>query len=67
MFWSSADKRMTYLLKISGRPGGHGIRPRSLKVTTISVIMADVAKGLENLSQLASQGDYGGGRFPRHG
>ena len=43
-FLSCASKMMTCLLFQSGRPDGHAIRPHSLKVATISVSMAEVAK-----------------------
>ena len=49
---------MTWLLELAGRPEDHGIRPQSLKVTTIPTLMVDVAKGKANLSQLAIQGNY---------
>ena len=49
---------MTCLLELAGRPGGHGARPHSLKVTTISTLMTEVAKGQSNLPQLAVQGKY---------
>ena len=57
-FWYRDNKMMTYLLEVDGLPEGHGIRPHSLKVATISALMADVAKGQANLSQLASQWNY---------
>ena len=53
--WSCANKMMTCLLLLAGRTDGHGIRPRSLKVETISTSMTGVAKGNPNLYQLASQ------------
>ena len=49
---------MTYLLELAGRPESHGIGPRSLKVATISVLMADVADGQADLPQLTIQGNY---------
>ena len=49
---------MTCLLALAGRPKGRGIRPNSLKVTTISTLMTDGAKGKSNLSQLSIQGNY---------
>ena len=49
---------MTYLLELAGRPQGHGIGPRSLKVTEISCLMAEVARGQSNYPQLAIQGNY---------
>ena len=57
-FWSCANKMVNYLLDLDGLPEGHGIRPHSLKVTTISYLMADLAKGHANLSQLAIRGNY---------
>ena len=48
----------TYILEVDGRPQCHGIRPRSLKVATISALMAEVTKGQSNLPQLAIQGNY---------
>ena len=49
---------MTYLLEVDERPEGHGIRPRSLKVATISALMTEAAQGQGDLSQLAIQGNY---------
>ena len=49
---------MDYLLEVADRPEGHGIRPRSLKVTTISALMTVVAKCQENLAKLAIRGNY---------
>ena len=49
---------MTWLLELAGRPGDNGVRPHSLKVTTSSTLMTEVAKGQANLSQLAIQGNY---------
>ena len=49
---------MIYLLELVGHPKGHGIRPNSFKVTTISVLMTESALGQANLSQLAIQGYY---------
>ena len=49
---------MTCLLFQPGRPDGHGIRPHSLKVATISTFPTEVTKGNANLSQLAIQGNY---------
>ena len=48
------------LLFQDGHPEGHAIRPHSLKVTTISTLMTEIAKGNANLSQLAIQGNYRG-------
>ena len=49
---------MTYLLEAAGHPEVHGVRPRSLKVTTISALMPEAAKGQADLSQLAIRGYY---------
>ena len=49
---------MPCLLFQAGHPEGHGIRPHSLKVTTISTLMTEVIKGQANLYQLAIQGNY---------
>ena len=49
---------MTSLLFQAGHPESHGVRPHSLKVTTISTLMTEVIKGRANLSQLAIQGNY---------
>ena len=54
-FWSCANKMMSLLLFLADRPGDHGIRPRSLKVTTIDVLVGEIVKGKANLSQLAAQ------------
>ena len=54
--WS--QKMMAYPLEVGERPDGHGIRPHSLKVTTIAALMTDVDKGQSNLSHLAIQGNY---------
>ena len=55
---SCGNKVMTYLLEVTGYPEGHGVRPRSLKDTTISALMMAVARGQANLSQVAIRGDY---------
>ena len=57
-FWSCATKVVTCLLFQADRPDGHGARPHSLKVTTISTLMTEVIKGNANLSQLPIQGNY---------
>ena len=57
-FWPCANKMVTYLLEADGHPECHGVRPRSLRVTTISALTTEVAKGQENLSQLAIRGNY---------
>ena len=49
---------MSALLLLSDFHGDRGIRPHSLKVTTIDVLMVGIAKGKANLSQLAFQGNY---------
>ena len=38
-FWSCANKMMSVLLPLADFHEDHGIRPHSLKVTTIAVIM----------------------------
>ena len=57
-FWYCAYKMVTYLLDLVWLPMGHGVRPNSLKVTTISALTTNVADGQANLSQLAIQGNY---------
>ena len=57
-FWSCANKMMTCLLFLSDRKDDHGARPHSLKVSTISAIMEEIAKGNANLPHLAMQGNY---------
>ena len=59
-FWSCANKMVTYLLEAATRPESHGIRPHSLKVTTIHGLMTEVGKGHSDISQLAIQGNYKG-------
>ena len=49
---------MAYLLELAERPDGHGIRAHSLKVTTISALVAEMAKSQANLLHLAIQGNY---------
>ena len=44
-FWSCANKMMTFLLEREDFYEEHGIRPRSLKVTTISSLMGEFVKG----------------------
>ena len=56
-FWSCSRKVMTCLLFQADHPEGHGVRPNSLKVTTISTLATAVAKGNANLSQLAIRGN----------
>ena len=58
-FRSIANKRMAILLKrVNFTEEGHGIRPRSLKVTAISSLMDEIVKGKGNLAQLSAQGNY---------
>ena len=49
---------MSVLLSLADFHEDHGIRPHSLKVTTIDVLMAGISKGKENLAQLVVQGNY---------
>ena len=49
---------MSVLLSLADLHGDHGIRPRSLKVTTIAVLMGEIVKGKANLPQLAARGNY---------
>ena len=49
---------MTVLLDLAGVREENGLRPHSLKVTTISAIMGEIFKGKANLAQLAVQGNY---------
>ena len=58
-FWSIANKQMIILLERANfQVVGHGIRPHSLKVTTISSLMTEIVKGKGNLAQLSVQGNY---------
>ena len=49
---------MNILLFLADYNEDRGIRPRILKVTTVSDLMDEIAKGKESLSQLATQGNY---------
>ena len=49
---------MTFLLERAEFFEEHGIRPRSLKVTTISALMGEIVKGTANLAQLSVHGNY---------
>ena len=49
------EKMMTILLFLAGYKEDHGVRPRSLKVTTIFTLMGEIAKGNANSSHLAIQ------------
>ena len=44
---------MTILLERANYLEERSIRPRSVKVTTISALMAEIAKGNANLSQFS--------------
>ena len=58
-FWSIANKLMIILLaRVNFQEAGHGIRPHSLKVTTISALTTEIVKGNGNLAQLMAQGNY---------
>ena len=58
-FWSIANKMMAFLLKrVNFNEEDHGIRPHSLKVTSISALMNEIVKGKGNLAQLSAQGNY---------
>ena len=57
-FLSCVDKMMTVLLDLAGLSEENGIRPHSLKVTTISAIMGEIVKRKANLSRLEAQGNY---------
>ena len=46
------------LLTTARHPEGHGARPHSLKLTTISALTTVVSKGNANFSQIATQGNY---------
>ena len=46
-----------YLSDIAGHPKVHGIRPHSLKVTTIATLMEEIT-GRSNFPQLATRGNY---------
>ena len=49
---------VTLLLERANFLEEHGIRPHSLKVTTISSLMGEIVKGKGNLAQLLAQGNY---------
>ena len=49
---------MTILLERENYLEEHSIRPRSLKVTTISALSTEIVKGNANLAQLSAQGNY---------
>ena len=49
---------MILLLERADFMESDGVRPHSLKVTTISALMGGIAKGKENIAQLAAQGNY---------
>ena len=49
---------MTILLERANYLEEHSIRPRSLKVTTISSLATEIVKGNADLSQLSAQGNY---------
>ena len=49
---------LTCLLFLADRKDDHGVIPHSLKVTTISAIMEEIATGNANLAHLAIQGNY---------
>ena len=49
---------MTVLLDLADSHEDRGIRPHSLKVTTIAALMGEIVKGKANLAQLAAQGNY---------
>ena len=57
-FWKCASEVIHALLPNASRPGGRDIGHRSLKVTAISVLMAEVAKENANFPQLAARGNY---------
>ena len=57
--WSIANKMMTISLERANfleKP--QGIRPHSLKVTTISALTTEIVKGGGNLAQLSARGNY---------
>ena len=54
-FRSCASKMVNCLLFQAWRPDGHGVRPRRLKVATISALMTEVIKWDAIFSQLAIQ------------
>ena len=49
---------MDVLLDLAEFREEHGIRPHSLKVTTIAAVMGEIVKGKSNLAQLAARGNY---------
>ena len=58
-FWPCTDKmRIVSLLRAVGRPEGHGIRPHSLKVTTISALMTKVARWNADSPKLATRRNH---------
>ena len=49
---------MIRLIFQAGRHAGHGIRPHSLKVTTISTLMTEIAKGNAKFPRLTIRRNY---------
>ena len=71
-FRSFAREMVLPIRKTVGHPEGHGVRPRSLEVATISALKAAVVKRNSNLSLLAFRGNYRAaaaqdiGKYPRN-
>ena len=67
-FLSIADKMMTCLLERANfLEEEHGIRPRILKVTTISALMAEIVKGCKSGTIVGSgQQPSGHGRYGKN-
>ena len=49
---------LSVLLALVDFHEARGVRPHSLKVKTIAVLMGEISKGMANLSHLAAQGNY---------
>ena len=65
-FWSFASKMMSILFPPE-HPGGRGIRPHSLKVTTIAVLMGGNCQGKGKPVSTNIPRKLKGGHGPRHG
>ena len=52
------EQNADYSTILAEYKGDHGIRPHSLKVTTISTLIEEIAKGNANFPHLAIRGNY---------
>ena len=57
-FWSCANEMIHSLLRMVNHSEGHGIKLRSMKVTTSPALMTEVVKGNANLRQSSIAGNY---------